>query len=63
MRIGDRRPCGHTIGTGGDCNDNSQRPIKDEREQDQRDDYVDKRGNDVEQDKLCNMLVRMPLPQ
>ena len=35
-----------------DCDDDRQRPVKDESEKNQRDDNVDKRGDDVEQYQL-----------
>jgi len=44
--------CRRTVCARSDCNDNGQRPVKDESEKDERDDDIDKCGNDVEQDKL-----------
>lgn len=41
-----------TVCARGDCDDNGQRPVKDESEENECDDDVDKRRNDVEEDKL-----------
>ena len=44
--------CRRTVCARGDCDDNGQRPVKDESEEDECDDDVDKCRNDVEQDEL-----------
>lgn len=46
------RLCGRTVCTGCNCDDDGQRPVKDEGENDERNDNVDESGNDIEQDKL-----------
>lgn len=44
--------CGRTVCAGCDRDDDGQRPVKDEGENDECNDNVDKSGNDIEQDKL-----------
>ena len=52
MCISNDRSCRLTVRAGGNCDDNSQRPVKDDSEENECDRNIDKCRNDVEQDKL-----------